>query len=44
MPTVVFPGIGETIRTLGTASAIARSVDRPLIFETRNPASSSISN
>ena len=44
MPTVVLPGIGATIRTLGTAKAIARSSARPVIFDTRRPASSSISN
>ena len=44
MPTVVLPGIGATIRTLGTARAIARSSARLMIFETRSPASSSISN
>ena len=44
MPTVVLPGIGATMRTLGTASAIARSSARLMIRETRRPASSSISN
>ena len=44
MPTVVLPGIGATIRTLGTARAIARSSARLMILETRRPASSSISN
>ena len=44
MPTVVLPGIGATIRTLGTARAIARSSARLMIFDTRSPASSSISN
>ena len=44
MPTVDLPGIGATIRTLGTARAIARSSARRWILETRRPASSSISN
>ena len=44
MPTVVLPGIGATIRTLGTARAIARSSARLMIRDTRRPASSSISN
>ncbi len=44
MPTVVLPGIGATIRTLGTARAIARSSARLMIFLTLRPASSSISN
>ena len=44
MPTVVLPGIGATMRTLGTARAMARSSARPATFETRRPASSSISN
>ncbi len=34
MPTVVCPGIGATMRTLGTARAIARSSARLMIFET----------
>ena len=37
MPTVVLPGIGATIRTLGTARAIARSSARLMIRETRRP-------
>ena len=37
MPTVVLPGMGETIRTLGTASAIARSFASPTTRETRKP-------
>ncbi len=44
IPTVVLPGIGATIRTLGTARAIARSSAKLMIRETRRPASSSISN
>ena len=32
MPTVVLPGIGATIRTLGTARAIARSSARLMIL------------
>ncbi len=44
IPTVVLPGIGATMRTLGTARAMARSFDSPATFETRSPASSSISN
>ena len=43
IPTVFLPGIGATIRTLGTRKAIARSSASPVIFESRKPASSSIS-
>ena len=37
MPTVVLPGIGATIRTLGTARAIARSSARLMIRVTLQP-------
>ena len=43
MPTVFLPGIGATMRTLGTRRAIARSSARPVIFDSRRPASSSTS-
>ena len=43
MPTVFFPGIGATTRTLGTRKAIAKSSESPDILESRNPASSSTS-
>ena len=43
-PTVFFPGMGATIRTLGTRRAIARSSARPVIRLSRSPASSSTSN
>ena len=43
MPTEFFPGIGATMRTLGTRRAIARSSARFVIFASRRPASSSIS-
>ena len=43
MPTEFLPGIGATIRTLGTRSAIARSSARLVILASRRPASSSIS-
>ena len=44
MPTVFLPGIGATIRTLGTRRAMARSSARPVILLSRSPASSSTSN
>ena len=44
MPTVFLPGIGATIRTLGTRRAMARSSARPVILLSRRPASSSTSN
>ena len=40
IPTVFLPGMGATIRTLGTRSAIARSSASPVILESRRPASS----
>ena len=43
IPTVFFPGIGATIRTLGTLKAMAKSSARPVIFESLSPASSSTS-
>ena len=44
MPTVFLPGIGATMRTLGTRRAMARSSARPVILLSRRPASSSTSN
>ena len=44
IPTVFLPGIGATIRTLGTRSAIARSSASPVIRLSRRPASNSTSN
>ena len=43
IPTVFFPGIGATIRTLGTRNAMARSSESPVILLRRKPASSLIS-
>ena len=43
IPTLFFPGIGATMRTLGTRSAMAKSSARPAILLSRRPASSSIS-
>ena len=43
MPTLFLPGIGATMRTLGTRRAIAKSSARPVILLNRRPASSSIS-
>ena len=43
IPTVFFPGIGATMRTLGTRNAIATSSAKPDIFDSLKPASSSTS-
>ena len=43
IPTEFFPGIGATIRTLGTRKAIAISSLRLVILLSRKPASNSIS-
>ena len=44
IPTEFLPGIGATMRTLGTRRAIAKSSAKPVILESRSPASSSTSN